>query len=125
VDGPVLPLAVAVTAADLDDGTHAPRVPGKLGPASQPRLALLWADRKHNNRALGRWLAQRQVGYRLEVVSRPTGAKGFVLLHRRWVAERTFAWLGRRRRNRRTTSACRRRARPRFSSAPSTPCSAA
>jgi putative transposase len=27
------------------------------------------------------------------------GAKGFVLLHRRWVVERTFAWLGRYRRN--------------------------
>jgi putative transposase len=33
------------------------------------------------------------------VVSRPLGAKGFVLLHRRWVVERTFAWLGRYQRN--------------------------
>jgi putative transposase len=38
------------------------------------------------------------VGYRIEVVSRPAGAKGFVLLHRRWVVERTFAWMGRYRR---------------------------
>ena len=36
---------------------------------------------------------------RIEVVSRPAGSKGFVLLHRRWVVERTFAWLGRYRRN--------------------------
>ena len=34
----------------------------------------------------------------LEVVSRPAGAKGFVLLPRRWVVERTFAWLKRCRR---------------------------
>jgi putative transposase len=32
-------------------------------------------------------------------VERPVGAKGFLLLHRRWVVERTFAWLGRYRRN--------------------------
>jgi transposase len=31
--------------------------------------------------------------YKLQVVSRPTGAKGFVLLPKRWVAERTFAAL--------------------------------
>ncbi len=33
------------------------------------------------------------------MVSRPAGAKGFVLLHRRWVVERTFAGIGRYRRN--------------------------
>jgi len=41
---------------------------------------------------------QQQVGYEIEVVSRPIGAKGFVLLHRRWVVERSLAWLGRYRR---------------------------
>jgi putative transposase len=35
---------------------------------------------------------------RLHVVSRPADARGFVRLPRRWVAERTFAWLGRSRR---------------------------
>ena len=34
----------------------------------------------------------------LETVRRPDAAKGFVLLPRRWVVERTFAWLGRNRR---------------------------
>jgi putative transposase len=48
---------------------------------------------------LERWLAARRVGYRIEVVARPVGAQGFVLLHRRWVVERTHAWLGRYRRN--------------------------
>ena len=38
------------------------------------------------------------LGLALLIVSRPRGAKGFVLLPRRWVVERTFAWLGRWRR---------------------------
>lgn len=29
----------------------------------------------------------------LEIVKRPSGAKGFVVIHRRWVIERTFAWI--------------------------------
>jgi putative transposase len=35
---------------------------------------------------------------RLEIVSRPEGVKGFVLLPKRWVVERTFGWLNRYRR---------------------------
>jgi putative transposase len=37
-------------------------------------------------------------GWVLEVVRRPAKAVGWVLLKRRWVVERTFAWLGRIRR---------------------------
>jgi transposase len=40
--------------------------------------------------ALGQWT--------LEIVKRPVTAKGFEILPRRWVVERTFAWLGRNRR---------------------------
>jgi transposase len=40
--------------------------------------------------ALGQWT--------LEIVKRPVTAKGFEVLPRRWVVERTFAWLGRNRR---------------------------
>jgi putative transposase len=98
VDSLGLLLAVAVTAANLDDGTHAPRVLEKLTPQGQPRLRRVWADQKYNNRSLDRWLVERRVSYALEVVSRPVGSRGFVLLHRRWVVERTFAWLGRSRR---------------------------
>ncbi len=38
-------------------------------------------------------------GYRIEVIGRPEGSVGYVKLPRRWVVERTFAWLGRYRRN--------------------------
>ena len=34
----------------------------------------------------------------MEVVSKPPGTKGFLVLPRRWVIERTFAWLGKYRR---------------------------
>ena len=34
-------------------------------------------------------------GWQLEIVKRPPAAKGFVLLPKRWVAERTFGWFNR------------------------------
>jgi len=37
-------------------------------------------------------------GWTLEIVKRPKDAKGFTLLPRRWVVERTFVWFGRYRR---------------------------
>jgi putative transposase len=93
VDSLGLLLAVAVTSAAFDDGSHAWRVLRKLSPADYPRLLLVWADNKYHNHQLQRWLKQQQVNYEIEVVSRPCGAKGFILLHRRWVVERSFAWL--------------------------------
>jgi putative transposase len=99
VDTMGLLLAVAVTSAAVDDGTGAPRVLAKLDPEEHPRLAKLWGDQKYRNRSLERWLAATQARFQVEVVQRPVGAKGFVLLHRRWVVERTFAWVGRYRRN--------------------------
>jgi putative transposase len=99
VDTLGLLLAVAVTTAKLDDGTGAPRVLAKLTPQKFPRLKRLWADQKYRNKALGAWMAAEQVGYTIEVKEKPEGKKGFVLLRRRWVVERTFAWLGRYRRN--------------------------
>jgi len=99
VDTLGLLLAILVTAAAADDGTTAPQVLAKLDAQTHPRLALLSADQKYNNQTLNGWMAQQQVGYKIEVVERPVGTKGFVLLHRRWVVERTFAWLGRYRRN--------------------------
>src|SRR5947209_110564 len=95
VDSMGLLLAVAVTSAALDDGTHAWQVLRRLSAAVLPRLKLLWADHKYHNKALRQWTAQQAVSYVIEVVSRPIGAKGFVLLHRRWVVERTIPWLGR------------------------------
>ncbi len=60
-----------------------------------PRLELVWADGAYAG--MEAWMADRY-GWQLEIVSKPPGQKGFQLLPRRWVVERTFAWLGRSRR---------------------------
>jgi putative transposase len=99
VDTLGLLLVVVVSAASADDGTYASEVLRHLTPEHQGRLELIWADGKYNNRRLDRWLAKAKVGYRIEVIGRPPGSVGFVKLPRRWVVERTFAWIGRYRRN--------------------------
>ena len=99
VDTMGLLIAVAVTSAAVDDGTAAPKVLARLDRETLPRLVKLWGDNKYNNRSLDEWMKKNEAPYVVEVVSRPIGAKGFVPVHRRWVVERTFAWVGRYRRN--------------------------
>jgi putative transposase len=99
VDTLGLLLVVVVSAASADDGTFAPEVLKHLTAEHRTRLELIWADGKYNNRHLDRWLAKVEADYRIEVINRPVGSVGFVKLPRRWVVERTFAWLGRYRRN--------------------------
>jgi putative transposase len=57
-----------------------------------PRLKLIWADGGYNVRWLLEWVKSVR-DWALEIVHRPEGAKGFVLLPRRWVVERTFGWF--------------------------------
>jgi putative transposase len=95
VDSLGLLLAVAVTAANVDDGAAAPEVLGQLEAAAYPRLEVVWGDGRYHNYSLKRWLKRRQAGYSVQAVNRPEGAVGFVLLPKRWVVERTLAWLGR------------------------------
>jgi putative transposase len=97
VDTLGLLLAVVVTAADVDDARAAQEVLPQLAREEFPRLRLLWADQKYHNHALYGWVADN-AHYAIEVVRRPEGAKGFVLLPKRWTVERTFAWLKRYRR---------------------------
>jgi len=98
VDSLGLLLAVAVTSARVDDGTAAPQVLGKLSAEATSRLETVWGDGRYRNRSLDRWLKKAEARYQVLVVSRPEGAKGFVLLPKRWVVERSIAWLGRYRR---------------------------
>jgi putative transposase len=99
VDTLGLVLVVVVSAASDDDGTFAPEVLGQLTAEHRSRLELIWADGKYHNHHLNGWMVKTSAGYRIEVVSRPAGSVGFVKLPRRWVVERTFAWLGRYRRH--------------------------
>jgi putative transposase len=98
VDTLGLLMSVAVTAANVDDGAAGPLVLAELGEASFPRLEVVYGDRKYRNDDLDGWLAASRARYRVEVVSRPEGVKGFRPLRVRWVVERTLAWLGRYRR---------------------------
>lgn len=97
VDTLGLLLAVTVSVASQDDGRAAPEVLGQLPQEWFPRLRRLWADQKYHNYGLYGWLAE-YAHYELEVVRRAEGSKGFVPLPKRWVVERTFAWLKRCRR---------------------------
>lgn len=99
VDTLGLLMAVVVTAASADDGATAPAVLGQLDRGRFPRLEVVFGDGKFNNRELDGWLALHRKPFRVEVVKRPEGAKGFVLLPKRWVSERSFAWTGRDRRH--------------------------
>jgi transposase len=100
VDTLGLLLAVVVTSAAIDDAAAAPQVLGRLNAEKFPRLEVIWADSKYHNHKLQEWI----VGdpgrlWRLEVKKRPAGAVGFVHIPKRWVVERTHAWIGRCRRN--------------------------
>lgn len=99
VDTLGLVLVVLVTVASADDGTAAPQVLGRLTAEHHTRLEKVWADGKYNNHYLNNWLASTHARYVVEVIGRPAGSVGYVKLPRRWVVERTFAWLGRYRRN--------------------------
>lgn len=100
VDSLGLLLAVVVTTASMDDAVAAPQVFEQLTCRHHPRLQVVWADSKYHNHGLSDWLARhpKTIPWRMEIVSRPREAQGFVLLPKRWVVERTFAWLGRNRR---------------------------
>jgi putative transposase len=102
VDTLGLILAVAVTGADVDDAAAAPQVLSQLNRDAFPRLQVIWGDNKYHNHALSAWIAKQREAqhhdWQLEIVSRPPGSRGFVKLPRRWVVERTIAWIGRSRR---------------------------
>jgi putative transposase len=95
VDSLGLLLAVAVTAANMDDARAAPRVLERLPDTVRD----VYADSKYHNYALYGFTGGSRARYKLRIVSRPPGVKGWVTLPRRWVVERTFGWLGRYRRH--------------------------
>jgi putative transposase len=99
VDSLGLLLVVVVSAANLDDGTHAPKVLARLTAAHLSRLEEVRGDSKYNNRTLDRYLRESGARYTVAVVERPPGVAGLVLLPYRWVVERTNAWTGKYRRN--------------------------
>jgi putative transposase len=100
VDTLGLLLAVAVTAASVDDAAGAQKVVGKLKPEAFPRLETIFGDNKFHNHKYYAWLKEHSQGrWRMEISSRPKDAEGFKPVKIRWVVERSNAWVGRYRRN--------------------------
>jgi putative transposase len=98
VDTLGLVLAVVVHAANIQDRDGAKLVLERLK-HKFARLRLIWADGAYAGQLL-EWVRGLRLWrkVRLEIVSRPEGTKGFVLLPKRWVVERTLGWLTRFRR---------------------------
>src|SRR5829696_786363 len=96
VDTLGLPLSIHVTPADVQDRVGAHLLLAGLGPLV-PRLKKIWADGAYSGKELAKW-CEEQGGWELEVVERDKEAKGFEVLPKRWIVERTFGWLRRDRR---------------------------
>lgn len=90
-----LPLVLVVHAADIQDRDGLAQVCRRIR-RRFPWLKLVFADGGYQGDQAAAAAAQERL--RLEIVKRPRDAEGFHLLPRRWVIERTFAWLGRNRR---------------------------
>jgi putative transposase len=88
-------MAVIVTAASVSDPAGARLLFARLGGACQKRRRL-WVDGGYRGQLVA-WVRHHR-RFVLRVTLRPAGAKGFVLLPRRWGVERPRAWLNQSRR---------------------------
>ncbi|MCX4985868.1 IS5 family transposase [Streptomyces sp. NBC_00572] len=83
-------LVVALTAANIGDRDAAAGLLMRLRRLHRD-ITLVWADGGYTGGLVG-WCRDK-FALTLETVKRPDYLAGFVVLPRRWVAERTFAWL--------------------------------
>lgn len=97
---------LVVHPANLQDRDGAKLLLGALSLFCR-RLRLIWADGAYGG-ALSEWVAdlRQRAKLRLEIVKREAGAKGWQVLPKRWIVERTFGWLSRSRRLGRDYEVC-------------------
>lgn len=102
VDTLGLLLMVVVHSASVQDAAGGQRVLQRLFERIKRskynrwcRLKLIWVDGAYTTLIE---TARQLFGWRLDVIRRLEGTKGFQVLPRRWVVERTFGWFGRYRR---------------------------
>ena len=96
VDTLGLVLAISVHGADWQDYDGACLVMTRLKKGFR-RLKVIFADSAYAKNDLPTWI-KNTFGWIVQTILRPIGAKGFVVLPKRWIVERTFAWIGRYRR---------------------------
>lgn len=98
VDTLGLLLAIVVHRADIDERRGAGFVLARLSKlrVNFPRLSVIFADGGYS----GEFETHVKKTYKwlLQIIRKPFGLKTFVLLPRRWIVERTFAWLTHQRR---------------------------
>ena len=95
VDTLGLVMKVKVTPADVQDRDGA-RLLLKALPGTAKCLRKIWVDAAYRGKLM-EWVASK-FKFHLEVVAKEKGTKGFQILARRWIVERTFGWLSAQRR---------------------------
>lgn len=89
-------LALHASPASQNDRDHVGELCASIGEATEGRVEHAWVDQGYTGaRAFD---AAAESGIELVVVKLPEAKRGFVLLPRRWVVERSFAWISRFRR---------------------------
>jgi transposase len=89
-------LALHVTAADEQDRAQVAELAEQVQAATGETVELAFVDQGYTGESAAQQAEAH--GIRLEVVKLPEAKRGFVLLPRRWVVERSFAWAARFRR---------------------------
>ena len=89
-------IALTVTPANAQERAQVDALCAQVQQATGETVKLAWADQGYRGEQAKSDAAQN--GIELQVVKLPEAKKGFVLLPRRWVVERSFAWLARFRR---------------------------
>ena len=97
VDVEGLPIVVHVHSADVQDRDGAPAVIVDMLEVA-PTVEKLFADGAYQGPKLRGMLKELAIADLIEIVEKPKDIKEFTVLYRRWVVERSFAWLNRCRR---------------------------
>lgn len=90
-------LSVVVHPADIQDRDGAALVLNKRTRRLFPFIERIYADGGYQGPRV-RAAAARTGTWKIEIIKRSDTAKGFVVLPKRWVVERTLAWISRNRR---------------------------
>jgi transposase len=89
-------LALCVTAADEQDRAQVAELAKRVQEETGETVEIAFVDQGYTGENAAD--AAEEHGIKLEVVKLPTAKRGFVLLPRRWVVERSFGWMSRFRR---------------------------